>query len=947
MDRNERADVLLAQLDFLIALGRLDAARELGRELREYLRAAAVGLLPIASRERRDIVLEPLANILRRQRAIESDLRSLVVLGRDADNGSERKRLLERQAALLREVEPIRDGPAAGTAALAGLRAGLVETVRGMEVARDALSVSNLDAALAGTEEADDALVAALRWVDRALGSPAPTPLVSESFVSRYLGRRLPDWELPSAIGLALHQRMSPMHLPVDLRRELVHVSHYLGERSPVDAIVRLTADEAAARHTIEVPMVVPNGGRYLILLQVQMTPKGPVPVTGDVPEAFATQGGAAEVLFAQDLDEARLLVLRLRDHGVGPHLGYRAPMHGVEVRAEVQRALRERFQTVEVRPGPVQAEVLRYIDSLAFLEEEGPVASADLRQLGIPWYDAADLADRLRSVQERMVFELVEPTGEPPDFPGLVWLGPDDVALVALHMGPDGFTPTVVMPRELLRHIGWVLSREMMDEDRPNLSVLLAALRLNLGCKLTFFDRLVQPGEGEVIERAARALERHYLVSSGTGPEVVADLFSRMTLQHAGALKGGANESQAERWNRQAADLFDARAGEEFVKAGRMPMSALFGAYRQTLVRGLENRGRRRAAHSAGFLADFEDAGLLFANLVREPETGAGVLIVGDSKLGKSSISARLVVGATGRDIAPWVFGASDRVLVLVPKEGPAVAMPSPAHRTFGQWTQELWFRDVDHREIRPPDAVPTADLLPIQSVVFVRRDGAQFRGTGLEPRSIADLIRDFQHRFGFLANRRFWHRLFGRVSVHDVSLRRRGADTFHEAADSIRAHVRRSATSVGLGQEALEVQERVEGWFGTRAPPGPVRVTRVGVDGIDIDYLLHADGSVLVRPAQLGLTVELGRRGTFGLEPPKTLLALDAARLEVQHGRPQYQVAAGRWMPLSAEYYRSTLAGDGFLVPSLPPAIRASALRLMSRHDPGTWSGWLETPE
>ena len=742
-----------------------------------------------------------------------------------------------------------------------------------------------------------------------------------------------------------MHQRMAPMHLPVELRREMVKVSHYLSEQGEEDAVVRLSGDDNGGERTIEVPVTLPGEGRYLVLLQLRVTPEGPVPSEAETAAVFPTHGGSGEVRFGQNLDEARLLVARLSDAGDGPHLGYRAPRDAWAVRRAVQGARSRRFGTVEVRPGPVQAEVLRYIDSLAALEEEGPIASADLRRLGIPWYDAADLADRLRSVQERLVFELVEPLGEPSDFPGLVWLAEKDAALLALHLGPDGRTPTVVMPRELLRHIGWVLSHEMKDEERPSLSVLLAALRLNLGFKLAFFDRRVVPGEGEVIERASRTLERHYLQCSGVGPDVVSDLFSRMTLQHALAITGAPDETLAQRRNRQAADVFDARAGEEFVKSGRMSMSALFGAYRQTLIRGLENRGRRRAAHSAEFLQDFEDAGLIFANLVREPETGGGVLIVGDSKLGKSSISARLVVGAPGRDVAPWVFGASDRVLVLVPKEGPPMAMPSPAHRTFGQWTQELWFRDVDHREIRPPDVVPSTDLVPIRSIVFVRRDGAQFRGTGLEPRSVADLVRDFQHRFGFVANRRFWHRTFGRVSVHEVSLRRRGADTFHEAAESIRVHVARADDVLGLGQEPLEVQDRVEGWFGTSAPPGPVRVTRVGVDGIDIDYLLHPDGSVLVRPAQLGATIELGRRGTYGLEAPRTLVPLDPARVEVEHGRPKYQFAAGRWMPLSAEYYREALGGQGFLVPSLPPAVREAALGIMQRHDPDVWSGWMES--
>ena len=943
MDATERADVLLAQLDALIALGRLDAARELVEEIRLLVRTPPAVSPVAARRTRRDIVLEPLARVLRKQRAMEADLRSVVVIGAEGtDAESERMRLLERQAALLREVEPVRDGPAVGTAALSGLKRGLVLGARSMDAACIGLETRDLPGALKAMEAAEDALVEGMRWVDRALGSALPSASVSESFVTRYLARRLPDWELPAEVGLALHQRMAPLHLPIDLRRELVKVSHYLGERPRGDTLVRIR--EVGPEHqALELPLHVPGTGRYLVLLEFRITPEGPRPLSGPAAERMPTWGGSAEVRFAQELDEARLSVLRLLDAGAGPHLGYRAAENAVSVRAATRSAITHRFVSVEKRPAPVQAEVLRYIDSLASLEEEGPVDTADLRHLGVPWYDAADLADRLRAVQETMVFELLEPRGEPADFPGLVWMGQDDYALLALHFGADGATPTVLLPRELLRYVGWILSKEMDEESRPGLAVVMAALRLNVGLKLTFFDRLVQPGDAEVIERAARALERHYLQSAGVGPDVVADLFSRLALQHALATSRPSNESIGERWDRQAADLFAARAGEEFVKAGQVPMSALFGAYRETLIRGLENRGRRRAARSAGFLGEFEDAGLLFGNLVREPTTGAGVLIVGDSKIGKSSITARLVAGV-GRGVQPWIFGASDRVLVLVPKEGPPVAMPSPAHRSFGQWTQELWFRDADQREIRPPDTVPSTELLPLTSVVFVRRDGAQFRGPGLEARSIADLVVDFQHRFGFLANRRFWHRLFGRLSVHDISLRRRGADTFHEAADSIRAHVTRTRALAGHGREPLGELERVEGWFGLKPPPGPLRVTRVGVDGIDVDYLLHPDGTVRVRPAQLGRTLELGRRGTFGLEAPKTLVALDPARVMSEQGRPQYQLASGRWMPLSAEYFRSTLAGDGFLVPHLPPAVRGAALHIMERHDPHVWSGWLE---
>jgi hypothetical protein len=45
---------------------------------------------------------------------------------------------------------------------------------------------------------------------------------------------------------------------------------------------------------------------------------------------------------------------------------------------------------------------------------------------------------------------------------------------------------------------------------------------------------------------------------------------------------------------------------------------------------------------------------------------------------------------------------------------------------------------------------------------------------------------------------------------------------------------------------------------------------------------------------------------------------------------------------MPLSAEYFRSTMAGPQFLVPGLPFDVTSEVLRRMEADDPGRWRSW-----
>lgn len=1054
MDSNERADTLLAQLDVLLAMGRIDAARALGDELRTQLRESSLGRPSGATLERRDVVLRPLAAILRRQRALNRDLAELIeevgarpdeiggasavvaksaaaklheiesafeviveqrtgvaalrlatVIARSLANLKEAvpqgrsdvlaavdglrdlldprllgdppdtppnpeitflldafleephprtgirelDTLMNRQITLLTAVEPVRDGPAAALPRLSGMRRGLIEAGDAMARCRDLMSMRLLDQALKQGQSATDGMSSALGWVADALGAPKTAPGISASFVARYMARRMPSWEFPDELAGAAHDAIDAAQPEPELRRELVGVIHRLTELTPAETVVRTreSGSVGADRRSIEVPLSVNQRGqqqRYVVVLDFLIANLAPKPAPGDRPPVGMTFGGCARRLFSAILPEARLAILRLEDLGPGPRIGFvNVPERlGVEMAHTVRTNIAKAFSREEIRPGPVQGAVLGWIDSLVDQEEEGPIAVADLRALGLPSYDNADLADLLRPVHEQLEFEIVKPKGSPPDFPGLAWHDENAHGFFAVHLGRIGNTPTIVVPRPLLRYLGWTLSRNVAEEVRPTLPDMLAAVQLHLGVKLAFYDRILVPGDHAVLHRAARSVERAFLVSRGLPGDVVRDLFTRIAMQHAAALDPSQADNTLDRWSRAATDLFEERGGEELLKASRVPMAALFGAYRESLVRGLDRQGRTRASRSAQVLAEFQDAALLFGNLVRDPATGSGVLIMGDSKLGKSSIAARLATGSRRLGTPAWEFGGNDRILVLTPPGSEPVATASPAHRKFGQWIQELWYRDADHREIRPADQVVRRGLIPVRAVVFVHRDGGEFRAPSPHPAAIAETIRNFQARFGFGANRRFWWHFLSEVALGEIPIRRRGPDSFHEAAGMIRELVAGLPTRRGDGRPDARIIESDGVWFSVSGPPGPVCVSRVGVDGLDIDYTLRPDGSTAARVSQIGRDVFLREPGRFGLEDVEHLISLDETRFEEHHGRPQYRVGPSRWMPLSAEYFRSTMAGPQFLVPGLPFDVTREVLRRMEADDPERWRSW-----
>lgn len=1051
MDPGDRTDLLFAQLDLLLAQGRLDAARAVVARLDAEVRGANAEALANRNAERRDLVLAPLADLLRRQRSLARDIRRQASLiaddpelddpdalqkateqegtavrgalgewllartddgagllshctdalaslsaslrdGRPADAreaigdllellrhhggdeppveliarlkrfdallaqrtaADEIEAICERQTRLIEQITPLYFDPVASQHSFSLLQVALTQARDSMTDVRVLLDGRSLDDAGRRAETATDTLAETLRWVEEAWG--AGSGARSDSPIGAFVARRLPEWELPRALGSYLHDLVEAQELDRERRRALVRVLQALDEASPAAVDVQLQRrlpDEPGNRSTLDLAVYVASAAgpeRYKVRLTFETSTDGSLaPSPEPDGDSLLTLGGRADVLLRGELPDASVLIARLFDDGPGPCLDYTIAAEAPALRDRLRGVLVNEVYVAESQACPVRREVLGWLDSLTTEPADGPLSEDELRQLGIPWYDVADLVDRLRPVIERLQIQLLVPRDEDAVFPGLCWEGPAAHVLVHLHTGSDGRTPTIALRRSLLSWIASEGDSPDRGESRMRMGTALAALCVHLGLKLALFDQLRPERWRRPTHRAARSLERGYLAAVGLPPSALTDLLARLVTLHAADEQDGS-------WSQAARNLLEARAGETFLKERRLPPSMLYGAYREALVRQLKARGQLAAARSAEDLAIFRDAAVLFGNLVIAPD-GSGVLIVGDSKIGKSSITARLVTGDRRHDAPPWQFGASDRVLVLSPDpkapperfEGaPApLAGPSPAHRTFGQkYTQELWYRDADQREVHPADQVVFQGLAPLRTIVLVRREGGERRGPGLPPPAIASLLRDFQERYDFPASRRFWWDVLASVSLVECTLKRRGSDTFHEAARAIREASADAAASRGLGREAMRVKDEGPAWWGVEDHGSSIEVTRVGGDGLDLIYRVHADGSVRSRPVQLGLDVECVASGGFDLGGVSHLVSLDPSRLTQRDGVAHHQLASGRLVPLHPEYFRATRNGPAFLVPALPPSVHKALGATMAR-SPSTWARWLGQP-
>jgi hypothetical protein len=855
--------------------------------------------------------------------------------------------LAGRQRALLARLQPLLEQAEVNPSAVH-------DTVRqatdSMGAATSSLTAASLIQADAHARGAAAALTETLRQVDAALTSGTFQTAAPPGFLSKFSGGALAEWDLPPALGLHLHERVQRAGPEGDLRRDLAALVRRLIEPNPKDVTVSINhmgGDDPIHRR-VDVGVFLAGRGaqgtRYRVRLSFSADHGVLAPSRWGAQGALPTFGGAADVLFTTDLAECEVTVLRLRDRGQGPPAGYVDVDVDPSLRNLLHQRLPTEFRIGPVGQSPVQAEVLSFLQSLLSTADESPLSEAQLKALGVPWYDVADLVDRLRPVQERLQYQLLDAVNED-GFLGLVWAGELGHSFCMLTHSVDGRAPVVALRRSLLDWLAWA-ARSGVSGAAVSPKDLLVALQLNLGLKLTFYDALTSDVGRQSVRSAARALEGAWLRSRGLSPTALRDLLTRLETSFRADVEAQADGDMMQRWRRTAENLVDARAGEQLLKGSKLPASVLFSSLRGILAHDLRRQGLVAAARATDQLGAFEDAAVLFANLVVEPETGDGVLIVGDSKLGKSSITARLVAG-DGQNPG-WRFGASDRVLLLVPprKRGgeppPALAIASPAHMSFGNFTQEHWYRDEHGREIRPRDHAPSKDLAPIRLVVFMRRDGADLRGSTLSAEAVGDLVRDFQARFGFPASRRFWKALFASSAVLDVPLSYRGPDTFLEAA----ANIRRELANASMNQGAAEVRTvalTAEGaWFEVADERVRIRITRVDRDGIDVDWFLLPDGSATVRPAHIRQEVEVRRPGSYDVTRLGSRIPLDRGRIEQISGQPMFRVTSTRWMPLTPPYFVVESNQPFFLVPDLPGQVVNTAYDVLERADQRRFRNW-----
>ena len=855
--------------------------------------------------------------------------------------------LVYRQRALLARLQPLlqrADGDPSQVHE-AVRRAGT-----SMDQATTSLTEASLIQADAHARGAAAALTDTLRQVDAALTTKTLRAVAPPGFLSSFNEGQLPEWDLPPALGLHLHERIQAAGSEGELRRELTSLVRRLIEPNQRDVTVSFNrmGEQDALHRRVDVAVYLPGrsarGTRYRVRLSFQSDEGALSPARWSADGALPTLGGSAEVIFTCDLAECEVTVLRLKDRGPGEPPGYVDVAVDPSLREVLHRRLPGEYRIGAVGQSPVQAEVLSFLQSLLQTADESPLSEAQLKALGVPWYDVADLVDRLRPAHERLQYQLLDPVSED-GFLGLIWAGELGHAFCLLTHAADGRGPVVCLRRSLLDWLAWA-ARTGFGGEKVAPTDLLVALQLNLGLKLTFYDALTSDVSRAAVRSAARSLEGAWLRSRGLSPTALRDLLTRLETSFRADMEAQTDGDQVQRWRRAAEALLDARAGEQLLKGSKLPASVLFSSLRGVLAHDLRRQGLVVASRAAEALGGFDDAAVLFGNLVVDPDSGGGVLVVGDSKLGKSSVTARLVSG-DGQH-ASWRFGASDRVLLLLPRQArgvepyPAMAIASPAHMSFGNFTQEHWYRDEHGREIRPRDHAPSKDLVPVRLVVFMRRDGADLRGSTLSPGTVSDLVRDFQSRFGFPASRRFWKGLFASAAVLDVPLSYRGPDTFLEAAENVRRSLATAGASAGAAEPRSTSLPHEGVWFDVADERTRIRVTRVGQDGIDVDWFVHPEGSVTLRPAHLGQEVEVKRPGSYDLSRLGSRLPLDRGRIEQISGQPMYRVTPARWMPLTSPYFVLESGQPFFLVPDLPPSVVAAVEAALDRADVRRFATW-----
>lgn len=483
-------------------------------------------------------------------------------------------------------------------------------------------------------------------------------------------------------------------------------------------------------------------------------------------------------------------------------------------------------------------------------------------------------LAKVLNDVQ--MVF--IDPKNKSDLFLGLYFDTEDHFAFAHAGYGVNHDTPTVYL-NDNLRSF---LKRSIYGADQSEALAFITAIRLNLSLKLLFYHMPLTEGMKETIDQLALKIQKEYFYKKGfikskDESDPLLDFVEkrvknyqeyRMRIFQRGA------DGRIEGWKTMSRTLYKvlkkvySDMNNRFNEKYRLLPAPVFKAMRdywEWLSRKLLSSGNTLSAEAIDSFKD-RNMTILYANLVRDPQTGEGALIFGEPRSGKSYITAALSLsGIDGKiNSYPWDFISDDRVLVMVLPEDPdnglpsqILAMASPLHDDS---VTELKYRTLDGVMIRPGKK-PVGEFVPIRHI-FLIHEGNRKRALTTR-QAIEDLQSGVEESEGVVLSSELRHLLlYSSVPVHSLPIPEKGVEGFHGIADIIRKIMNSTSTrKFHYPVERKRINEFDSSYFiwpdSIVSDSGNLtNVLKVAVsyDGYDTEYSIYPDGTVKVKLQSIG---------------------------------------------------------------------------------------------
>ena len=592
-------------------------------------------------------------------------------------------------------------------------------------------------------------------------------------------------------------------------------------------------------------------------------------------------------------------------------------------------------------------------------------ITDEELRQLGLT---KKQFVARYLKMQEQVRFMFIEPKDGKGDlFLGLEWNAADQYTFFHANYGDDDLTPTIYVNNDLRTYLFRSQTSGIGQSEALN---YITALRLVLGFKLMLSNTPLTPDLKKMIDRISIRIQREYfknigqLAHNATGdtPDPLKNFLTERARRYAeyrAILNEEGPEGRIKYWQFLSRYLFNLIAEHrEYFKDKQIILPAMSDFLESIAIDDPLAEEAVRAFKE-------KEAFIIFGNLVKTSR-GEGVLIVGDNHIGKSNVTARLVLPSMDgvRNDDPWQFGASDFVLTLcLPPDtehgidAQVLAMASPAHDPKAT---ELSYRDSDAREVHPtPQVPPLAEMIPVRNIVLL------FQGTvntTKKPIKCRQDIEELFHKKGVIATKNFLFRLlYSRaLKVHAVSMERPSTSNFTDAANKIRHIVNTNASQAATSDVMMRIKSYNNVYYvGTDHDPvkgAAIEVIISGPDGYDRTYRIYASGEVVLQNMlwsegkdlnaflrELGndlpdqqnfiLPGKAGMQYTFD----KALVETDSngqsvVRTETGTRYPVHRYIAGREAPVQ------------LLIPGITPEVKMYLLKEIMEKDEETWSGWLE---